>query len=136
MATIETKRTPQDKDEELLVSCGWEPRGISLWEYPLNDAYRGHYTKEAALELTREEGLDVYCPLCGSCGEEECCRPEMCKCFYADHYNKTYRQLSDEHEAFYRLVKQIADIQNDEGFIGKYIRDARAILEDYGYDSE
>lgn len=130
------QRIPQDDEEHYLLQTGWKFAGLTLFEYSLSSDIRGYYTKDQAIQMTEEYMLDVYCPMCGSCGEEDCCRPEMCKCFYSEHYNKTYRELLDEHEQFYQLVKQIADIQNDEGFIGKYIQNARKILEELGYDTD
>jgi len=137
---IMQKRVAEDQDDKYLLSIGWKFAGLTLFEYPLNDDFRGFYTKEKALALTKEEGLDMYCPACGSCGEEECCRPEKCICFYAEHYNKTYRELSDEHEAFFQLIKALAAEQSFDLYLMPRVEglivDARKLLEEFGYDTK
>lgn len=131
MAQID-KREAEDKDEERLLSIGWKFAGLALFEYPLLDTVRGYYTKEQAINLTEELMLDVYCPVCGSCGEEGCCRPEMCKCFYAEHYNKTYHELLDEHEQFLNLLKALVDTSGEYDRDDQ-IADACQLLEELGY---
>lgn len=134
---IEQKRVPQDLDDRRLLDIGWRFAGLQLFEYPLNDSFRGYWTKEQALKLTEENGLDLYCPLCGSCGEEGCCRPEKCKCFYAEHYNKTYRELLDEHEAFYQLVRGLAVAPLDFAPVSREVQlNAQQLLEEFGYDTD
>lgn len=46
---------------------------------------------------------NLYCPECGSCGEEGCCPPDICVhlkenllCLYGLYYAKTYKELLDE----------------------------------------
>lgn len=47
----------------------------------------------------------LYCPTCGSCGEEGCCDPAKCKavqCLYPDRNIESYRELEAQLEACQR----------------------------------
>jgi len=132
---IQHKREPADQQEKMLLSIGWKFAGFTLFEYPLSDDIRGYYTKYQALKVTEEYMLDVYCPMCGSCGEEGCCRPEKCKCFYSEHYNKTYRELLDEHERFLILLRALTDTTGEYS-IADQIADATDLLKELCYDAD
>lgn len=47
---------------------------------------------------------DVYCSLCGACGEEGCCPGDMCEGkggLYCDHYNNIKREQEQDQEEYY-----------------------------------
>jgi len=134
MATYE-KRAPQDDVDRRLVSVGWKLVGFVLFEYPNNPELRGYYTKEQAVAKTEELMLDVYCAACGACGEEGCCSPDRCICFYGEHYDKAYKDLADEHERFLRFVQGIKAL--DEGTMistSDLIDTATELLQKMGYE--
>lgn len=56
-----------------------------------------------------DDGLVVYCKLCGSCGESGCCPPD--KCFYGDAYINDLRSdlkevinARDNYEDSYQII--------------------------------
>lgn len=129
---IKHDRFPQDDLDRRLLSVGWRFSGLSLFSHP---QIRGHCNREQALKITEEQMLDVYCPACGSCGEEGCCPPEKCICFYREHYNKTYRELESEHERFLTLLRALTDTTGAYNKMDQ-IHDAAALLKELGYDTE
>jgi len=55
----------------------------------------------AEVERLRDIKEPVYCPTCGSCGEEGCCPPDKCQafpCLYGENSAQSYRELEDENE--------------------------------------
>lgn len=110
-------RKPEDTKEKWLCSIGWKMVGLTLWQYPNTEAFRGYHTKERAIELSEEFGLDIYCPACGACGEDGCCSPDRCRCFYLEHYNNCYKDLLEENEKYYNFIKKVSltpDVRLDE----------------------
>lgn len=131
MTQMQNIRTPQDREDNYLLSIGWKFAGLTLYKYPLSTEVRGYYTKSQALKLTRELGLDLYCPMCGACGEEDCCPPDQCNCLYSEHYNKTYRELLGEHQMFYDLVVKLKN--TPEVSLDELPALANQLLEELGY---
>ena len=119
MVDIGRMRTPQDDQERYLERVGWKPVGLILYQYP-HEELRTTYTKEQALALTEEMGLDMYCTTCGACGEEGCCLPDKCVCLYREHYDKTYKSLLDENELLYKFMEDISELEDsraDERYV-------------------
>jgi len=58
------------------------------------------------IDRLRAEDKSLYCPTCGACGEAGCCPPDQCKhlkCYYGEHYIKTYRELEAENDLLVAL---------------------------------
>ena len=54
-------------------------------------------------------GVPIYCPTCGSCGEEGCCSPDGCEmvpCLYGDKYVKSYEELLEDCDFYLHLLKK------------------------------
>ena len=80
------------------------------------------------IDRLRAEDKSLYCPTCGACGEAGCCPPDQCKhlkCYYGEHYIKTYRELEAENDLLValndsfpleivKLEDEIADLKNGE----------------------
>ncbi len=60
----------------------------------------------------QESWDDLYCSLCGACGEEGCCSPDRCSCLYREHYDKTYNILLKENELLYRFLEDISELED------------------------
>lgn len=66
--------------------CNWE----SFWG-----------EKKCECSCSTDEFYNPYCDDCGSCGEEGCCPPDMCKtvkCMYPDNNLKAYKSMSADYE--------------------------------------
>jgi len=104
-----SKREPQDEDDQRLLDAGWEFAGMGLFTHsslafkPKSKAY----TKEQALDMF----LDYYCPACDACGIEQCCSPDVCKCMFGEEYKVTYKGLLKDWEQMYKFVKQFTNAQ-------------------------
>ena len=97
-----------DKFDEWFVA-EWGPQYIGTREYSImHGAWCASIgkTKEIMDELVKENEqltidveCDVYCKVCGSCGEDGCCRPEICRggkhCMYPD-YGKPHEYAARE----------------------------------------
>lgn len=54
----------------------------------------------------------VYCPMCGSCGEELCCAPTKCvelKCMYGEDAVQQYKDALQETNVLYNLLQETVD---------------------------
>ena len=53
---------------------------------------------------------EIYCPRCGSCGEDLCCPPELCvevqEGLYCDYNKMSYREAMDKIEFLYKAIKE------------------------------
>ena len=102
--------------------CNWE----SFWgEKKCNCTYG-----------INDELYSPYCDDCGSCGEEGCCPPDMCKtvkCMYPDSNLKSYKSMEADYEkmagdldAAYQTITTVKRLLTDN-----QIKEAQAILESY-----
>lgn len=91
-----------------------EIAALKIEAQELHDKYGKLWDENAALkEKIKEQDEEVYCPTCGACGEEGCCPPDRCehlRCFYGEHYAKTYRELEAENGALRSLVDGVTEI--------------------------
>jgi len=92
-------RKPEDKDDEQLLRDGWEFAGLSMFKHPLLK-YLGARTKQQALD---DQMVKYYCSACGSCGEDGCCDPSMCKCMHSEQY----KELLAENENLYNMYTDL-----------------------------
>lgn len=95
-------RKPEDKDDEQLLRDGWEFAGLSLFKHP-QLSYLGSMAKQEALD----QHMEYYCSVCGSCGEPECCTPDVCKCAFGESYKKSYNELLEENENLYNMYTDL-----------------------------
>ena len=94
-------RTPQDSQEEYLVRIGWNMVGLRLWSYPNNEHLKLYYSKEKAIELSEELGLDVY--------------------------SDDYKTLLEVNEKYYNFIKDVSDMIYTS--VEEYANDAKKVLD-------
>lgn len=66
-----------------------------------------------------EETDDIYCPECGSCGEEGCCPPDNCETvqgLYCEGNLRSYKALEEQWDIMYKALAHIASL--DSGVMG------------------
>ena len=122
------KRTPQDSQEEYLVRIGWNMVGLRLWSYPNNEHLKLYYSKEKAIELSEELGLDMYCTACGACGIDGCCSPDRCTCLYRDVYSDDYKTLLEVNEKYHNFIKEVSEMIYVS--VEEYADQAKKVLND------
>jgi hypothetical protein len=102
-----SKREPQDEDDQRLLDDGWEFAGMGLFTHcslafkPKSKAY----TKEQALDMF----LGYYCPACGACGIEQCCSPDRCKCMFKEEYTIAYDDMSKDWGDMHAFILRLTD---------------------------
>lgn len=57
-----------------------------------------------------DDGLpEIYCPVCGSCGDDLCCPPQLCKhksgCLYPSYENGLWIKISRPFYKYYLRYK-------------------------------
>ena len=105
MATF-YKRQPEDEQDHQLLRDGWEFRGVGLFWHP-TIPYK-FFIKEDAIEYSMEQGLGLYCPVCGACGIDGCCPPDMCKCLHGEEYKKDYGVMVKDWDKMYNFIKGLS----------------------------
>ena len=125
------KREPEDEVDQQLLDEGWEFAGTALFKHP--KLYNGDrfFTKQKAME----EGMGVYCQICGACGETGCCSPDVCKCVYVDDYRSDYKTMESDCE---KLLSFVARLIKPGEYVDKYILagQAKEIINSLGDNNE
>jgi len=73
--------------------CNWQTiKETALFTQGLCAAY-DYLAQHAAPKATVDDD-DPYCQICGACGHEGCCSPDICA--FKETYDKSYREMAKE----------------------------------------
>lgn len=72
------------------------------------------------------EDESPYCPECGACGIDGCCPPHMCK--YLKQYQGDYAEMSEDVNAMYEMLIQLAKVPAAEEWMRARLAKAEELL--------